>query len=79
MTFSEGRLQGPMSMAGVEVYDYETDMWRVVIEFDTIAEALAWHDQSTDGRLIDACLAVDRTFTLGDDRVIDYAGNILQS
>jgi hypothetical protein len=80
MTFSESRLQQPNSMAGVEVYDHETDMWRVVIEFDSIEAALAWYSQGDMGvHLIDACIAVDRCFTLGEDRLIDYAGNILQS
>ena len=60
---------------GVEVFDYETDMWRVVAEFETIEEAVNMADNSWDGRLMAACMAIDPCFTLGGHRVIDYLGN----
>jgi len=75
---SYGRLSGATSVAGVEVFHYETESWRVVIEFDSLEEAMAWYSQGDMGvRLIDACLATDRCFTIGEDRLIDYAGNVI--
>lgn len=64
---------------GVEVFDYETDMWRVVAEFETLPEAIDLADNSWDGRLMMACLAVDPCFTLGGYRVINWREEILWS
>jgi hypothetical protein len=66
----------PAGYYGVEAFDYETDMWRLVAEFATKEEAIALVD-ACDGRLIDACLKIDRCFTLGDYRVFDYTGTVV--
>lgn len=59
----------------VEVYDYETEDWRVVAQFDSVEEAieLTWSPDLTT-----ACLAVDRCFTMGEARVINYRGDVLR-
>lgn len=65
-----------LNLYAIEVFDYETEMLRIVAEFETLAEAIDMADNTYDYRLMDACLALDPCFTLGEHRVIDYRGQI---
>lgn len=68
-----------LNLYGVEVFDYETDMWRMVAEFETMEEAIDLADNSWDGRLMTMCLAIDPCFTLGGYRVVKYDGTVIWS
>lgn len=65
-----------LNLFAIEVYDYETEMLRIVAEFETLDAAVDMADNGYDGRLMAACLAIDPCFTLGEHHVIDYRGQI---
>jgi hypothetical protein len=76
---SEIEQQAAKSYYSVWVFDYETEMWRAVAGFETQDEAIDLADNSWDGRLMDACLAIDRCFTLGGYEVRKYNGEVVCS
>lgn len=68
------RLWGPLV---IEAYDYETQMYRALAplgEFATLPQALDVIEGDFN-RVVQAALAVDPTFTVGDARVVNRLGN----